>query len=247
MGLVELVCVGRLLRMGCDSFVMPVCRSVGSGESGSRMGYQENILLRTNGGRRGRDWKPNSVGEKGRGRDRKPDSVVCSARIVSGWVVVAWGTESYSGLAGNTYFVYLALRTSALGMVQTVTLGRRNILCCKSGMKIYLYLVLWFFIFYLVFLVFCVKFLQNRQVMVTYLGLCCWPGRRVSQSPNCWSSCNIRGKMREGGEDDDKGMVSVIEGVWSLGGREMSSPMRDGIVLKCKKERNRLFRKRLFE
>ena len=53
--------------------------------------------------------------------------------------------------------------------------------------------------------------------------------------------------MREGGEDDGKKMVSVIEGVWSLGGREMSSPMRDGIVLKCKKERNRLFRKRLFE
>ena len=24
-GTVELVCVGRMLRMGCDSFVMPVC------------------------------------------------------------------------------------------------------------------------------------------------------------------------------------------------------------------------------
>ena len=46
--------------------------------------------------------------------------------------------------------------------------------------------------------------------------------------------------MREGGEDDDKGMVSVIEGVQSLGGREMLSPMRDGIVLKYKKEINRL-------
>ena len=43
-GMVELVCVGRLLRMGCDSFV-----------PGSRMGYHGNILLRTNGGRRGRD------------------------------------------------------------------------------------------------------------------------------------------------------------------------------------------------
>ena len=41
--------------------------------------------------------------------------------------------------------------------------------------------------------------------------------------------------MREGGEDDDKGMVSVIESVWSLGGREMSSPMRDEIVLKYEK------------
>ena len=54
-GTVELVCVGRLLKMGCDSFVMLVFRSVGSGEPGSRMGYHGNILLRTNGGKRGRD------------------------------------------------------------------------------------------------------------------------------------------------------------------------------------------------
>ena len=39
----------------------------------------------------------------------------------------------------------------------------------------------------------------------------------------------------EGGEDDDKGMVSVTEGVSSLGGREMLSPMRDGILLKYEK------------
>ena len=55
--------------------------------------------------------------------------------------------------------------------------------------------------------------------MMTSLGRCCWSGRRVSHSPDCLSSCNIRGKMREGGEDDDKGMVSDVEGVWSLGGR----------------------------
>ena len=41
--------------------------------------------------------------------------------------------------------------------------------------------------------------------------------------------------MREGGEDDDKGMVSVIESVQSLRGREMLSPMRNGIVLKYEK------------
>ena len=104
-GTVGLVCVGRLLRMGCDSFVMPLCGSVGSGEPGSRMGYHGNILLRTNGGRRGRDRKPNSVREKGRGRNRKPDFVACSAQIVSGWVVVAWGAESYSGLAGNIFCI----------------------------------------------------------------------------------------------------------------------------------------------
>ena len=76
--------------------------------------------------------------------------MACSARIVSGCVVVAWGTDSYSGLAGNTYFVYLALRTSALAMGQSVRLGKRNTLCCKSIMEMYLYLVLKLFIFYLV-------------------------------------------------------------------------------------------------
>ena len=118
-------------------------------------------LLRTNGGRRGRDRKPNSVGGKGRGRARKPDFVACSARIVSRWVVLAWGTESYSGLAGNTCFVYLALRTSALGLGQTIRLGK-----------------IW---------VFCVKFLQNREVMATSLDLCCWPGRVGRMMTRKWS------------------------------------------------------------
>ena len=31
-GTVELVCIGRLLRMGCDSFLMPVCGPVGGGK-----------------------------------------------------------------------------------------------------------------------------------------------------------------------------------------------------------------------
>ena len=37
--------------------------------------------------------------------------------------------------------------------------------------------------------------------------------------------------MRERGEDDAKGMVIDIEGVWSLGGRGMSRPIRDGICV----------------
>ena len=37
--------------------------------------------------------------------------------------------------------------------------------------------------------------------------------------------------MREGGEDDDKGMVGDVKGVWSLGGREMLGSMRDGICV----------------
>ena len=32
-GMVELVCVGRLLRMGYDPFLMSVCGSVGGGET----------------------------------------------------------------------------------------------------------------------------------------------------------------------------------------------------------------------
>ena len=36
--------------------------------------------------------------------------------------------------------------------------------------------------------------------------------------------------MREDGEDDDHGMVSDVEGVWRLSGREMSSSMRMGFA-----------------
>ena len=89
----------------------------------------------------------------------------------------------------------------------------------KAEWKIFF---IWFYDFYFLFAfyyILCVKF-QNHQVIVTSLRLCCWPGRRVPQSPDCWSSCNIGGKMREGGEDDDKGMVTVIEGVRNLGGRD---------------------------
>ena len=134
-GTVELVCVGRLLRTSCDSFIMPVCGAVGSGEPGSRMGYHGNILLRTNGSRRGRDRKPNSVVGEGRDRDRKLDFVVCSAWTVSGWVVVTQGTD----MTCWKHFVCLVLRTSALGMGQAVRLGKRNTLCCKSGIEIYFY------------------------------------------------------------------------------------------------------------
>ena len=46
--------------------------------------------------------------------------------------------------------------------------------------------------------------------------------------------------MREGREDDGKGMVIVTEVVQSLSGREMLNPMRDGIVLKYETDINRL-------
>ena len=37
--------------------------------------------------------------------------------------------------------------------------------------------------------------------------------------------------MRECGEDNAKRMISDIEGVWSLGGREMSRSIKDGICV----------------
>ena len=62
------------------------------------------------GGRRGKDKKPNYVAG-----GREAESCV-RHRVL------------HSGLDGNTYFVYLALRTSALEMGQTLRLGRRNTL-----------------------------------------------------------------------------------------------------------------------
>ena len=41
----------------------------------------------------------------------------------------------------------------------------------------------------------------------------------------------MRGKMRGGGADDDKGMVSDVEGVWSLAGRETLTSMRNGVYV----------------
>ena len=70
---------------------------------------------------------------------------------------------------------------------------------------------------------------RSAKVIVISLGRCCKHGGGVPQSPDCCSSCNVRGKMREGGVDDGKGMVSDVEGVRSLGGREMFSSMGGGI------------------
>ena len=88
-----------------------------------------------------------------------------------------WGIESYSGLAGNTYFVYLALTTSAFGMGPTVRLGKRNTLCCVSRIDIYFY-----FIFYLYHIW---KISLECQVMTNSLGCCCWSGKKIPQIPDC--------------------------------------------------------------
>ena len=152
-----------------------------SGEPGRRMGYHGNIMLRTNGGRRGRDRKPNSVwGGEGRGRDRKSDFVACGARIVSGWVVVACGTESYSGLAGNTFCIPGSENVSPGDGSDCQTGYKKH---CVVNLFLFGFMICYFsFTFYYIL---WVKFLQNRQVMVTSSGLCCWPGRRVPRSPDC--------------------------------------------------------------
>ena len=55
---------------------------------------------------------------------------------------------------------------------------------CQTGYKkhcvVNLFLFGFDFLFFIGFYyIFWVKFLQNRQVMMTFSGLCCWPGRRV--------------------------------------------------------------------
>ena len=81
-GTVELVYMGKLLRLGCDSLLMPVCNLLElEGLYQGRMGYHGNIQLENRGG---------GGGEERRGEDREPNYVACSALIMSRWLVVAW-------------------------------------------------------------------------------------------------------------------------------------------------------------
>ena len=64
--------------------------------------------------------------------------------------------------------------------------------------------------------------LQKHQVIVTSLGCCCRHSGGVSQSPDCWSSCYVWGKMKASEVGDDRGMVSDAEGVWDLVGKMVS-------------------------
>ena len=95
-------------------------------------------------------------------------------------------------------------------------------------------LVLSFFIFTFIYLfnfILCILDggLQKHQVIVTSLGRYYRRSGGVPQSPDCWSSCNVQEKMREGEVDDGKGRVKDVEGVHNLGGREMLSCMKEGI------------------
>ena len=90
--MLELVCVGRLLRMGCGSFQIPVCGSVECGEPLWEQNWLPWEHSAENQGREERQrQKANSLGGegKGTGKDRKPNFMASSARIHSRRVVVA--------------------------------------------------------------------------------------------------------------------------------------------------------------
>ena len=81
--------------------------------------------------------------------------------------------------------------------------------------------------------VFVVVMLQNRQVMVTSFG-CCWYSGGASQSLDCWSSCNVWGKMSVGGMEGDSGidMEDICEdGVRNLGRRLVSMLIKAGTLV----------------
>ena len=53
--------------------------------------------------------------------------------------------------------------------------------------------------------------------MVSSFGCSCVDGPGAAQSPSCWKSCKVRGKIGEGGIDD-RGIIMKVEGAWNLGG-----------------------------
>ena len=189
------------------------------------------------GGGRGRDRKPNSVGGEG---ERQTESLILWLVVLKflagGW----WWREAQSLIQGllETPISHTRLcKHQPWGWVRLSDWVKETQCVVKAEWKIFF---IWFYDFYFLFAfyyILCVKFLQNHQVIVTSLGLCCWPGRRVPQSPDCWSSCNIGGKMREGGrggwwQGNGHCHWGCAESGWE---RQILSPMRDGIVLKYEK------------
>ena len=52
---------------------------------------------------------------------------------------------------------------------------------------------------------------QNRQVIVASLSCCCMYSGGTPQSHNCWSSCNLQGKVGYGEKEDDGAIVMEVE------------------------------------
>ena len=46
--------------------------------------------------------------------------------------------------------------------------------------------------------------------MVTSFGFCCADGRGALQSPNCWRSCKVWGKIAEVEVGGDRGMMMEV-------------------------------------
>ena len=62
-----------------------------------------------------------------------------------------------------------------------------------------------------------------------WLLYCGWYGHPPPppfQSPNCWRSCKLQGKIGEGEKEDGRGIVKEVRGVWNLGGMGMLSCIR---------------------
>ena len=68
--------------------------------------------------------------------------------------------------------------------------------------------------------------------MVTSFGCSCVDGPGAAQSPSCWRSCKVWGKIEEDGIVD-RSIVIEVEGAWNLGGMGMLSCMRVGIGVVC--------------
>ena len=118
-----------------------------------QIGYHENILLRTDRGRRGRDKKPNSVGGRG---EAETESLILWLVVLKllarGW----WWGEAQSLIQGllETHILYTWLWDRQPWRWVRLSDWVKETHCCKIGMEIYFYLVLWFFIFYLLFIIF---------------------------------------------------------------------------------------------
>ena len=81
-GAVELVRVGRLLRMDSDFFLMLLCGSVGGGEFlKEQNGLPWEHSVENQWGREDRDRKPNSVGGRGESEEAETESLIL-------WLVV---------------------------------------------------------------------------------------------------------------------------------------------------------------
>ena len=88
----------------------------------------------------------------------------------------------------------------------SVRMGRRNrsfmYICSRNCIFDIIVIIL---IINIVFVV-VVVMLQNCQVMVTSFD-CCWCSGDIPQSSNCWSSCNLQGKIGAGRMEGDSGII----------------------------------------